>query len=112
MDNTRNLSDDELLEKIGASLPPDEMGMFPKVPDPKELRDRALEWLRANHAQLQNKVCNSKAITRLDESKEADLVFHATCEVLAGYLTGLHVGAVAAYILRQGLDRFCQSQSR
>ena len=109
MEDLIHLSEDELLERIGASLESDELGMFPKFPDRRALRDQANIWLRENHALLQAMVCKNAAIQSIRKSPEAELIFDTVCEVLAAELTGIHVGALTAYLIMRGLDRLCES---
>ena len=108
MEDLLNRTDEELLEHIGRSLAPESLEMFPRVPTREELRERARAWLAEAHLSLQTMLCANESLRALDRSPERELVFHAICEVLTGVMTGVHVGAVSAYVVKRGLHTLCR----
>lgn len=110
MEGFLELSDDQLLEEIGRSLPSESLGMFPLPVSKDEAKKRAVEWFSTQRATLQTVICEDQRIRGIERSAEAELLFHLVCEILTAAISGIPVGAVAAYLVKKGLRTLCAGQ--
>lgn len=109
MNELLGASEEALLETLGRSIETESLGMFPPFITPAEARRRAAEWLGKHRQELQTALCTNSAVRKLESSAETELLFHLVCEVLTATLTGIHIGAVAAYLVKKGLHALCES---
>lgn len=102
-----NWSDDRLLETLGDSLHSETLEAFPFPRSKEEAREIAVQWLSDKRSDLQAAICGDKRIRNLLGSPARELIFRLVCDLLVARFTGIHIGALAAYLVNRGLDGLC-----
>lgn len=107
MEPTPEMLEDDLLAMIGESLPSQVFGTSPRKKDKQQLIKLATEWIQGNRLLLCDAICKNEAIRSLFKSPERELAFHLVCDALAKLALDVHVGALAAYLVRRGVHSLC-----
>jgi hypothetical protein len=100
-----NWDEDELLVEIGKAAAEIRAPMRP--PTREELREIGARWVQRNMAALREAVCSDSHIREMFTSGRKELLFELVCEVIVHVTAGLPAGCVAAFLVKQGVERLC-----
>lgn len=100
-----NLSDDDLLERLGRELWPEAKHAAPATR--KSLQKRAKEWLQSNLPRARDAICGNPVVNSIRGKADEVTLAGAIADILIKS-TGFPVPAVVAILIaRIGLNRLC-----
>lgn len=109
------LSIDELYEKIGTLVNNSHsiMGFTDNEKDSMSELETGKFWVQQNKELLKKKVCNSNVYSVYfngEKKYENTLLYAAIADLISGICLGFSPIVVAVLIVKQGLDKFCQTK--
>lgn len=99
------LSDEQLLERLGAEIWKEGRHAFPATP--ARLRKEATRWLSRNRTKIRTAVCNHPGVKAVQQNADRVVLAGAILDILAATKGVPAPSVVAILVTRMGLNQFC-----